>query len=137
MRFILRTCDKLVCQKTLLPSQFDTFLHCIDSDFDILITRRKISDESLYELNDGMPKRFVAIFYRRSLISDCDLLFSTENFMFALISGHGCFSTVLGNVYLSCDSRSLESLIDYCRVLGELQASLDGIDDTKLVLIRN
>ena len=35
---------------------------------------------------------------------------------------------------MPCDSRSLESLKQYLRVLGKFQASLDGIDDTKIFL---
>ena len=134
IRSILKTCDILACQETVLPSQFNSFLHSIDNDFDVLITPSKISDESVCGIDDGRPKGGMAIFYRRSLNLDCDLLFSTENFMFARVSCQG-FSFVLANVYLPCDSRSLESLIEYRRVLGELQASLDGLNDTKVVLI--
>ena len=103
----------------MLPSQFSSFLHSIGNDFDVLITPSKISDECLCGFDDCRLKGGMATFYRRSLNFDCDLLFSTENFMFARFSCHG-FSFVLGNIYLPYDSRSLESIIEYRRVLGEL-----------------
>ena len=91
----------------MLPSQFNSFLHSIDNVFDVLITPSKISDESLCGFDDARPKGGMAIFYRRSVNFDCDLLFSTEIFMFARFSCH-VFSFVLGKIYLPCDSRSLK-----------------------------
>ena len=72
----------------------------------MLITPSKISDGSLCGFDDGRPKGGMAIFHRQSLNFYCDLFFFTENFIFARVSYHG-FSLVSGNVYFSCDSRSL------------------------------
>ena len=109
IRCLLQQCDILICQETILPSQFNSVLHSIDKDFNVLI-RSSVTSDTLSGLDEGRPKGGMAVFFRISSNINCDLIYSNDNFMIYRVSCENV-SFILCNVYLPCDDKSSEILL--------------------------
>ena len=91
IRCLLKQCDILICQETILPSQFNSLLHSIDKDFNVLI-RSSVTSDNFSRLDEGRPKGGMAVLFPLSSNINCDLIYSNDNFMVTRVT--------CGNVFL-------------------------------------
>ena len=75
IRCILQQCDILICEETILPSQFNSLLHNTHKDFKCLIKPNTTSD-NLCDLDERRPAVIFKIFSN----NNCDLIYSNDNF---------------------------------------------------------
>ena len=113
--------------------KFNSLLHSIDKDFIVLI-KSNVTSDNLSGLDEGRPRGGLDVFFRISSNIICGLVYSTDSFVITRVACTNR-SFILCNIYLPCDDKSSETLIEYRRVLGELQSSLDVLDDTSIILM--
>ena len=127
IREILKSCDVFLCQETILLDEDDNFLNLIDKDFCVYSRFSSLSHNG-----DGRPIGGMAIFLRRELNLGVCIREMCENYMIARVTVRECSFNLL-NIYMPCDTGTVQSLGDYQQVLGALQLSIDSLDDCPIV----
>lgn len=123
IRHILKLCDILICQETILIEEDSHFLQGIDQKFYVHVNPSK-PPNSIH--NDGRPCDGMVMFYSRHLAVDTRVVCDCEHFSIYKVS-FGSFIFHLANIYLPCDSRTIDSLTSYQCILGELQSTIDSL----------
>ena len=129
IRMILKDCDILVLQETLLLAEDSYIIDIIDCNFDSIIMPSKCPAS-----NEGRPSGGLAILCRRKLNFIVEIVSLHDNYMIVNIQFDST-SIVLINVYLPVDQKDIESSIEDSQTIGEIKASISDLSTDDVICL--
>ena len=126
---MLQDADILLLQEILLYEEDCNMLEQLHQDFDVVFVPSTTPDF----FGEGRPIGGLALFYRTSLNIDISNIVKNNNFLAAICKIQD-FSFAIFNIYMPVDDRSVDSLVSYQNVLGEIQFVLDNLQENNVLL---
>ena len=125
---ILQDTDILLLQEILLYEEDCKMLEQLHHGFEVIFVPSRTPDS----FGEGRPIGGLALLHRTSLNIKFSNILKHDNFLAAMLK-MGEFSFALFNIYMPFDDRTIDSLVNYQNVLGEIQYILDNLHENNVL----
>ena len=117
VKSLLKSCDIVFLQELMLNKKDLPLLDQFDENFKHIAF---VYDRDNEGINEGRPKKGVAVFYRQELSSLVSPVFFNDCIIGIVLTYENCKFLLL-NVYLPCDLQNANSLDDYRHSLASIE----------------